>query len=566
MGSRPSGGGSSQNRLTRQLSARIQVQGERQAVRSLNRVDNAIEGVGSATAGTSSALGSARTSLTGFSQGLESSLGPIDEMFAGQRKLLGVTGDMTNMLMIGGGIASAGLIPTLAGLVGITLDAASGTDELAKSQKRAADAAEALATSIGAQAAFIRLIHSERMSQTEARISAQKDEIAKRRARYHVEKQDLKEEQGRKAVAARTEVAALERIEAARKKMHFSASRMEQQRELARRPLKQSAEKEKKIAETVAAEAAKFKRAQQKLLPLLRTRARLMKEAADSVKADFGAQLAFISKLEGKAKGVLSSSGGTKVKTGAAKEAALIQEQSDAWTRLSEAASGAAQGVQSASEGIVGGLKAVGDGASWIVKATAEMVEFDRITTEAMERGQAMLDMTGQSFAQAAVDAAIFGASAKEAANAVVNQLLRQAAVESLMELGRGFAALASSFWPVFNPLAAASAKAHFAASAGFAALGAGAAVGAIATGGISSGGGISAGGASSAPTDADLPRSQGASGGGGETIIINYNSSGQAIHTADQVGQAITESLDRYSRTRGRSRANLGQLQRRGV
>ena len=487
----------------------------------------------------------------------------MDEFFAGQRRILGITGDMTNMLMIGGGIATAGLIPTLAGLVGITMEAAGGTDELAASQKRATEAAGELATAIGTEAAFLRLSHSARMVEVKERLDSLKEEAEGRIGTIVKERDAIQEAEGRIMVARRNrmtlekEIGKLSGSEALIARARLAGF---QEREAESR-----ASSAKSAREILKAERAQ-ERTARKILQQERIAARLRKKAADDVKADFGEQMKLLEALRAKSKGVLDFA--PKAGRSAAKRESaikLIQEQSSAWTALQEAAASTLSGLNAASAGVVAGLEGIGEGATWIKEATVEMVEFDRVMQESMTRGQALLSATGQSFAQAAVDAVIFGASAEEAANAVANNLLRQAAVEAVMETARGLAMVAASIWPP-NPLAAAAAQAHFTAAAGFAALGAVAGIGAAATGGVSRGAGASAGGGGSAPTDADLPRSQGESGGGQETIIINYNPRGQAVHTADQVGQAITEALDRYSRVRGRSRANLGQLQRRGT
>jgi len=567
MGSRPSGGGSSQNRLTRQLSARIQVQGERQAVRSLNRVDNAIEGVGSATAGTSSALGSAGASLTGFSQGIESSLGPIDEMFAGQRKLLGVAGDLTAMLAIGGGIVGAGLIPTLAGLVGVTVDATSETDKFTKSQEDAAAASEALASAIGTEAALLSLSSSAAFKRIQDQISALKAIGGEREAALAVLNETIEKEKARERGARRSadrlarEAKNTERSQDERDRLALASEGLKAAAKFkALVPLRSQAKAE---AEIVVLNAQQ-ERGAQKLLRLRRISARLQREAAEEVKAGFGEQLKQLELLQAKATGVLDfkAPGGAQKKT-AIEELLIPDKGLDA---LLGDLNDFAEEASKMAELISVPFRERWEQDKALIASHMALVKFQEgETVAAQARISAQVSQTGQSFAAAAVDAAIFGASAKDAANAVLTQLTRQAAVKAIWEGAQALAMLGTFYW-TGDPRALISAKAHGGAALAFAGIGAVAAAGASATGGLQGEGGASSAGASSAPTDADLPRSQGASGGGQETIIINYNPRGQAVHTADQVGQAITEALDSYSRTRGRSRANLAQLQRRGV
>jgi len=548
--------------LLRNLRLRLGVQGERATVSAIERTERAIGELGDESQQTASQLGRARDAAVGFSTGIESSLEPIDAMFAGQRRLLGIAGDLAGAIAIGGGILGAGLVPTLASLVGVTVDATSETDKLAEAQQKASESSSKLAQAIGTEVAFISLRRSAESSLTQQMIQESKARADMRLADYQKVEQQLADLR----TAARDQERAQDTARSRRRTMmvrEFGATAAAAEDMAAESNRRQEAEEEKRLKERLS-----FLDDMQKIEAdrLLSLQARAAKERAEElkrVKASYGERLEEIRKLAEAADQIMAPQSGAAGQA-AKKSAELVEAASPAWERFV----GVLKGVAIETQILAGAAREIQVEfpkiSPAIVQAAAEMEAYRATMEQAQARMGQMVAATGQSFAQAAVDAAIFGKSAEEAFNAVANQLLREAAVQAVMEVARGFAALAQSIWPP-NALAKKAAEAHFTAAAAFGAIATVAGIGAAATGGVGGGGSAPSAPTATAPTSADLPAG-GGGGGAGETIVINYNPRGQALHTADDVGRAITKSLDDYGRTRGRTRADFRRLQRRGV
>ena len=136
-------------------------------------------------------------------------------------------------------------------------------------------------------------------------------------------------------------------------------------------------------------------------------------------------------------------------------------------------------------QAITAGADAQQDAIRGIEASAAELMGiYDGLTTGVSDFGKA----AGEGFAAAAVSAAIYGGSLKDAANQALQAATVTAATEALIATAKGLGYLAAGAFGYAPGLAAA--KASFAAAATGGVIAGGAAAGAAATGGFGGGGG----------------------------------------------------------------------------
>lgn len=186
----------------------------------------------------------------------------------------------------------------------------------------------------------------------------------------------------------------------------------------------------------------------------------------------------------------------------------------------------------------------------------AEQVAAAEATAEAYNRLSTFGSQLGTDFAGAAVDAAIFGESLEQSLNDLGKKTLREAALQSAVELARGFASQGLTFG-VPNP----GSVSHFTSAGIWAGMAAGGGILAAVTGGVRGGGG-GGGGPSLAdygpPTAADVNERD--RGGGPIEINLNMNLEGAILTGRDArraVGRMAMEGIREAEYERGRPRFN---------
>lgn len=189
---------------------------------------------------------------------------------------------------------------------------------------------------------------------------------------------------------------------------------------------------------------------------------------------------------------------------GAFTAAAAVAEQDAARVAEASAAAAAKYSAQVA-QAIAAGASAQQDAIRGIEQDAARLIGiYDDLTTGVADFGKA----AGEGFAAAAVSAAIYGGSLKEAANQALQAATVTAATEALIATAKGLGYLAAGAFGYAPGLAAA--KASFAAAATWGVIAGGAAAGAAATGGFGGGGAGGAGagslGPGGAPSALDRP------------------------------------------------------------
>jgi hypothetical protein len=179
---------------------------------------------------------------------------------------------------------------------------------------------------------------------------------------------------------------------------------------------------------------------------------------------------------------------------GAFTAAAAVAEQDAA--RVAEASAAAAtQYSAQVAQAIAAGASAQQDAIRGIEQDAARLIGiYGDLTTGVADFGKA----AGEGFAAAAVSAAIYGGSLKDAANQALQAATVTAATEALIATAKGFGYLAAGAFGYAPGLAAA--KASFAAAATWGVIAGGAAAGAAATGGFGGGGAGGAGPGSLGP------------------------------------------------------------------
>lgn len=184
----------------------------------------------------------------------------------------------------------------------------------------------------------------------------------------------------------------------------------------------------------------------------------------------------------------------------------------------------------------------------------AELDEQASIYAAGEARVTQFADATAASFVDAGVGAIFFGDSLREGLKRAGQALLRMAAVEAIMELGRSWAAAAS--FPL-NPLGLVQAHAHKMAAGYFGILAAGGLAVAAGTGGLGGGGG-GGGGSAAGPTPL-APSFQGGGargsvGGGTQqpTVVNNYINAGQALTTRREIAELVARATRDAARLEG--------------
>ncbi|MEZ4436666.1 MAG: hypothetical protein R3F65_30055 [bacterium] len=159
--------------------------------------------------------------------------------------------------------------------------------------------------------------------------------------------------------------------------------------------------------------------------------------------------------------------------------------------------------------------------------------------------------------------AAAEAARAWEAPMRAVADLGRGLAQAAVAAIFSGIAALAQGTWPP-NPVALAAAGEHFTSAAVFAGIAAVSGLAGAAMGGGGGGVGEPSPAAQAAPAGDGTVAAGDRTRGGGATVV-NLNLAGQPFETRSDIHDAIVTGIDIASRRRGRPRANVAAIQRRG-
>lgn len=165
---------------------------------------------------------------------------------------------------------------------------------------------------------------------------------------------------------------------------------------------------------------------------------------------------------------------------------------------------------------------------------------------------QTQLKTTAEGMLNAGVTALFYGNSIKDAINDVLEGIAIESTVRALFETAAGISAL------IFSPP---QAGIHFKSAAVFGATAVAAGAATLATGGFNGATGASSSNSTDKYNNEPKQNPNNSVNNQPTTIIVNF--SGQPLHTKNDIGKAIAESLDNYSRSRGKTRFDSEKYRR---